>query len=271
MFLATGIVDATWAAIQSGLVALVSFLPALIGALLIIVIGWFVAGIVGRLATALLSRVGFDAGAERAGLAAFLRRAGASRLTASGVMGELVKWFFRLIFLEAAASALHLDAITGILNQIVLFIPNLVVAIVVVMVGFLVARLAAALVRGAVGESGLANPEVFAGITRYAIMAFAVIVAMEQIGVGTTLVNLLFGALVAALALAFGLAFGLGGRDVAGQVWRGWYSRTQTTGARADRRPLQSAAPRGSGAMGAAPAGAVSMHAEGQGDHGPVS
>src|SRR5579859_6738688 len=174
MFLATGIVDATWTAIQSGLVALVSFLPALVGALLIIATGWFVAGIVGRLAAALLGKIGFDAGAERAGMAAFLRRAGASRLTASGVMGELVKWFFRLIFLEAAASALHLDAITGILDQIILFIPNLLVALVVVMVGFLAARFAAALVRGAAGESGLGNPEMFAGITRYAIMAFAV-------------------------------------------------------------------------------------------------
>jgi hypothetical protein len=268
MFLAIGIVDATWAAIQSGLVTLVSFLPALIGALVIILIGWFIAGILGRLVTALLSRVGFDAGAERAGLAGFIRRAGAARLTASGVMGELVKWFFRLIFLEAAASALHLDAITGILNQIVLFIPNLLVALVVIMVGFLIARFVAALVRGAVGESGFGNAEVLATIAQYAIMAFAVIVAVEQIGVGTTLVNLLFGAVVGALALAVGLAFGLGGRDVAGQVWRGWYTRTQAMGAAGERGALQGGAPRG--AMGPAPAGAMSMHSEGQGDQGPM-
>lgn len=264
MYLAAGIADATWAAAQSGLVALVSFLPALFGALLIVVIGWFIAGVLGRLATVLLSRIGFDEGAERAGLAGFIRRAGALRLTASGVMGELVRWFFRLIFLEAAASALHLDAITGILNQIVLFIPNLVIALVVIMIGFLVARFVAALVRGAVGESGIGNAAVVAAVVRYAIMAFAVIVALEQIGVGTTLVNLLFGALVAALALALGLAFGLGGRDVAGQMWRGWYARTQAMGAQDERGQLQgSGAPHGSGAM--------SMQAEGRGDHSPVS
>src|SRR5690348_15232091 len=78
MYLAVGIVDATWAAIQLGLVALVSFLPALIGALLIVVIGWFIAGILGRLVAALLSKIGFDAGAERAGLAGYIRRAGAT-------------------------------------------------------------------------------------------------------------------------------------------------------------------------------------------------
>jgi hypothetical protein len=187
--MASGYGDAAWAAIQSGLIALASFLPALVGALLITVIGWLIAGILGRAVTVLLSKVGVDAGAERAGLAAFMRRAGVRRVTASGVMGELAKWFFRLIFLEAAASALHLDAVTGVLNQIVLFIPNLVVALVVVVIGFLAARFVAALVRGAASDSGLGSPEVLSRIVRYAIMAFAVIVALEQIGAGTMLVR----------------------------------------------------------------------------------
>jgi hypothetical protein len=138
------------------------------------------------------------------------------------------------------------------------------VALVVIMVGFLIARFVAALVRGAIGESGFGNADLLAGIAQYAIMAFALVVAVEQIGVATTLVNLLVGALVGGAALAVGLAFGLGGRDVAGQVWRGWYNRMQAMGAPQDRGAL----PRGAGSP--APAGAMSMHAEGHGDQGPM-
>jgi len=261
MYLAIGIVSATGTAIESGLLALVSFLPALIGALLILVVGWFVAGLIGGLTAALLSRVGFDHGAERAGLAGFMRRAGATRITASGVIGELTKWFFRLIFLEAAAAALRLDAVTGILDRVILFIPNLVVALVVVVVGFVIARFVAALVRGAVGDAGVGNAELLARIVQYGIMAFTVIVAMRQVGIASTLVDLLFSALVGALALAFGLAFGLGGRDVAGHVWYGWYTRAEAMGAARERgtRP-------GTNGDGAAASSAASVPSEGAGD-----
>lgn len=225
-----GIVDATLNAIQAGLVALVSFIPALIGAILILIVGWIIAGVLGRLVTMLLGRVGFDQASERAGITGFIRQSGARDMTPSGVFGWLVKWFVRLIFLEAAAAALRLEAITNIINQIILFIPNLVVALVVLWIGFLAGRFVGALVRGATAQAGFDRPGLLAGIAQYAIVAFAVVVAVEQIGVATSLVNLLFAAVVGALALAFALAFGLGGREVAGQVWRTWYGRMQQLG-----------------------------------------
>jgi hypothetical protein len=272
MFLAIGIVDAIVTAIQSAMVQLADFLPALIGAIIVLIVGWFIAGLLGRLVTALLERVGFNRLADGAGITGFIDRTGVGKMSASDAFGQLVKWFFRLIFLEAAASALRLDAINSILNQIVLFIPRLVVALIVVMIGLVLGRFVGALMRGAISEADARSAQLLGTITQYVIVGFAVLIAIEQIGVATTVVNLLFGGLVAALALAFGLAFGLGGRDVAGQVWRSWAGRMQEMSAHMSasrpaidqgqqRQPANRPQPAPTG--GPAPAGAsYSMSAE---------
>jgi len=83
-----------------------------------------------------------------------------------------------------------------------------------------------ALVRGATAEAGLGNPELLATVARVAVWAFAIVIAVNQVGVATTLVNTLFMGLVGALALALGLAFGLGGRDTAGEIVKSWYQKT---------------------------------------------
>jgi hypothetical protein len=101
------------------------------------------------------------------------------------------------------------------------------VALVVLVIGGLAANALASLVRGATSESGLGNPDLLATIARVAVWAFAIVVAVNQIGVAATLVNTLFMAVVGALALATGLAFGLGGRETAAQIVRGWYERGQ--------------------------------------------
>jgi hypothetical protein len=213
--------------VTAALTTLVALLPALIGAILILVVGWILAGFVARLVTGLLERVGFERAASRTGMTDFIARTGAKDPRASSVIGQLVKWFIRLIFLEAAATAVHLTAVTDIINRIILFIPNLIVAVLVVMIGALIARFVSDLVRGSASEMGFGNPNLLASISNVAVLAFAVIVAVNQVGIATTIVNTLFMAIVFALALAVGLAFGLGGRDTAAQMWRRWYARGQ--------------------------------------------
>ena len=213
--------------IAAALMAVLSFLPALIGAIIILVIGWILSGLVASVVTRLLERVGFNHAAERTGVTSFIARTGVHDFTAARVVAELVKWFIRLIFLEAAAAAIHLNAVTDIINRIVLFIPNLIVALLVLMIGALVARFVGDLVRGSSSEMGFGNPNMLASIARVAILAFAVIVAVNQVGIAAAIVNTLFMAVVFALALAVGLAFGLGGRDTAAQMWQRWYARGQ--------------------------------------------
>jgi mechanosensitive ion channel-like protein len=214
--------EAVLVSLTTALLTFLSFIPALIGAIIILVIGWILSGILARLVEKVLTRVGFEVAAERAGVTGFLASTGAGKLTASHVIAELVKWFIRLIFLEVAAQALHLAAVTTLLNAIVLWIPNLVVALLILMVGMLVARFVAGLVRGAVAQSGMANPRLIASLAEWGIIALAVIMALNQVGIAASLVTILFMGVVGALALALGLAFGLGGRETAGQFWRQW-------------------------------------------------
>lgn len=235
----TNFFQAVMVSLAAALMTLLAFIPALVGAVILLIIGWILSDVIARLVVALLERVGFETAAQRTGITGFLTRTGAHDTRAGSVLGELVKWFIRLIFIEAAAQAVHLQAITQVINQIILFIPNLIVALVVLMIGAIIARFAGGVVRGSAAEAGLRNPNLLATVAQYAIMAFAIIVAINQIGVAATLVNTLFMAFCGAVALALGLAFGLGGRDVAGQVWQGWYQRGREIGPR-----LESAAQR---------------------------
>ncbi|MDQ6878828.1 MAG: small-conductance mechanosensitive ion channel [Candidatus Dormibacteraeota bacterium] len=222
------------------LTAFLTFIPALVGALILLVIGWLLSGAIGRLVTALLQKIGFEKAATVTGVSRFVGMTGAGKgMTASRIMGELVKWFIRLIFIEMAAEALHLSAITTLINSIILFIPNLIVALVVVMIGVLVANFTAGLVRGGAGEAGFKSPNLLASIARYAIIGFAVLIALNQIGIAATLVNTLFIGLVGAIALAVGLAFGLGGREVASQLWEQWASTGVRAAAKLEKKAAE--------------------------------
>lgn len=221
----TNFFQAVMVSLAAGMMAILSFIPALIGAVIVLIVGWIVSDFIGGLCVRILERVGFENAAQRTGIAGFMGRTGMRDPRASVVLAELVKWFIRLIFLEAAAQAVHLQAVVQVINQIVLFIPNLVVALIVLMIGVMIGRLVAGIVRGAASEAGFANPNLMGGVAQYAIVVFAVIVAVNQVGIAASLVNALFMAFVGAFALALGLAFGLGGRDVAGRMWQNAYER----------------------------------------------
>lgn len=220
--------DAIFLSITDALRAFFSFLPQLVGAILVLIIGWIIAGFAARLVETALRTVGFEKAAERSGIAGFMTRSGASpEWTASKVVAELVKWFIRLIFLQAAAAILGMPQLTGIINSILLFLPNLVVALLIIVVGALIAKLVGGIVRGSTAQMGFANPDLLGTIGEVAVIAFAVVAAVNQVGIAATVVNTLFMAFVGAIALAFALAFGLGGRDTAALITHGWYRRGQ--------------------------------------------
>ena len=216
--------EAVLVSVAAALGALLSFIPDLIGAIILLVIGWFLSEIVARLVTTLLRRIGFETAAQKVGVTNFIAMTGARSGSAAAIFGEIVKWFIRLLFLEMAAQALHITVVSGLFNSILLFIPNLVVALIVLMVGMLIANFVSGVVRGGAAEMGFNNPNLLAGLARVAIITMAVLIALSQVGIAAILVNTLFMALVGAIALAVGLAFGLGGREVAGQMWGQWYT-----------------------------------------------
>jgi hypothetical protein len=201
-------------------------IPRVIGFVIILIVGWFIASLLARGVAALLRAVHFNDLAQRSGLSDFVHRMGV-QTDASGVLADVAKWFVRLIALVVAFDALGLPAVSDVLRRLLLWLPNLAVALVILVIGGLVAGAAGRLVRGATAEGGFTNPDALAAVARVAVWAFAIIIAVNQIGVADTLVNTLFMGFVAMLALAGGLAFGLGGREVAGRVWQNWYGQVQ--------------------------------------------
>jgi len=203
---------------------ILTFIPRVIGFLVILIVGLILATLVSRALTLILRKVGFDRMANRIGLSRFEQRMGIT-LDPAGILGKIVYWFILLIFLVPAADALGLPAVSNILNTLVAYIPNVFVAILVLFLGTLAATFVADLVRGAVASANIGSPRIFAGIARWAIIGFSALVALEQLQISTPLINELFGGIVAAMAIAFGLAFGLGGQEAA----RRWLARGEGT------------------------------------------
>ena len=204
----------------------ISFLPALVGAALILIVGWFLSGFFANLIERGLKAVGLEGAVERSGVGDFVRRSG-TKLTVSGVIAKLIKYSIFLIFVQAAANVLGIPQLTEIINRIILFVPNVVVAMAIIVIGSLIARFLAALVRSSVSELGAGSPNLLATLTQYIILGFSIIAAIDQLGIAATLINTLLIGLIGSVALAVGLAFGLGGRDVAAQITQKWYESSQ--------------------------------------------
>jgi len=201
-------------AFGKALSAVFTFLPHLVGALVILLIGWIVAWVVGKAVTLLLRKVGFDRLSNRIGLTRMEQHMGI-RMDSAKLLGKIVFWFLFLIFLVPAAEALALPTVSKTLNTVISYIPNVFVAIVVLILGALTGVLVGDMVRGATGTSRVGNPETFAAIARWAIIGFAILIALQQLEIAPVLITVLFTAVLGGLFLAFGLSFGLGGRDAA--------------------------------------------------------
>ncbi len=203
---------------------LFSAIPKVLGFAVILLVGWLLASLVEKGVAALLRTIRFNDLSDRSGLADFVHKMGAET-DSSGMIGAIAKWFIRLIALVVAFDALGLTAVSDVLRQLLLWLPNVAVALVVLVIGGLAARALGNLVRGAAAEGGLGNPQFLAKVATTLVWAFAIVVAVHQIGIATELVNTLFMAVVGAVALALALAFGLGGRETASRIVQRWYGQ----------------------------------------------
>jgi hypothetical protein len=214
---ATTVRETLHAALTGALGAFLSVLPRLVAFAIVLVIGWLIASLVARGTLALLRAVRFNDLARRSGFAGFVQNMGV-RQDAAGVIASVAQWFVRLLTLVVAFDTLGLPAVSGVLQQLLLWLPNLVVGLVALVIGGLAANALSRLVRGSAAGAGLSDPDVPATATRIAVWAFAVVVAVSQLGIATTLIDTLMIGVVGAAALALGLAFGLGGRDRAARL-----------------------------------------------------
>ncbi len=219
---------------RGAMTMILAAIPKIIGFLLILFIGWLVAGWVAGLVTRLLRAIRFNEAADKAGVGKFVANSGAGT-DSSAAVGGIVKWVIRLVVLLAAFGALGLTAMSLVLSQFLLWLPNLVVAVGVLLLGGMLGRAAGDLTRGATAEGGFSNPDTLATVAKWTIWGFAIIIAVNQIGIGVAVINTLLTGLVAAVALATGLAFGLGGRDLASRKLDDWSSQLGDSSGKAKR------------------------------------
>lgn len=210
--------------ISNALTLLLAAVPHVIGFFILLGAGWLAANIIARLVSAILIRVRFNDWVHRSGVGAVLANAGAD-MDAIGFVALTTKWFIRLIALVVAFDALGLTAVSETLRHLLLWLPNLVVALVILVIGGIGANALHGLVRASLAGGDFGNPNLAAAVARAAVWVFAILAAIYQVGIASQLVTTVVTALVAGLALAVGLAFGLGGRDTAGDIIRDAYER----------------------------------------------
>lgn len=190
-----------------------TFLPNLVAAIIVLILGWILAIFLSKLVVKLLEMVKIDHLANQLGLQNLAEKM-ERKLSIAAFGGWLVKWFFFLGSFIAAADILGLEAVSSFLYQDVLaYAGHVIVAMAILLLGLLAAHFFAGIVVSAVKASGLHKGDTLGTLTKWAIMVFSVIAALSQLQIATAFLQDLFRAVVAMLAIAGGLAFGLGGKD----------------------------------------------------------
>lgn len=212
----------TWAGIvttslETLWVGFMGYVPNILGAIIVFVIGWMIAALLGRLAAQLVTTLRVDQILEKMGFKKAFEKAGWV-LDSSRFFGGLVRWFFIIVFLMAATDILNLYQVTEFLRQVILYIPHLIVAVVILLAAVVIANFLQGLVKASVGATGLGSAHVLSLVAKWGVLIFAILAALLQLGIASALIQTVFTGLVAAFTIAFGLAFGLGGKEVAAGI-----------------------------------------------------
>ena len=196
---------------------LVNFVPKLLAVLVILFFGWLIAKLVRSAVKRVLELTHFDQFAQKSGLEAFMN-SGNVRLTLSGIISHVVYWLVILIFIITGSNMLGLNEVSVLLQQLASYLPHIIVAILVLIFGTLLARFVNRLVFAWLYGIKFERALEISTSVEYGIQILAIFVALEQLGIGTQLINSLFIIVFGALFLALAIAFGLGGKDWAAKV-----------------------------------------------------
>jgi hypothetical protein len=192
----------------------VMFLPTLIGALIVFIVGLIVAAGLERLVERIIFYMKLDTLLKNIGLDVYVQRAG-MRLNSGRFLGRLVYWFVFIAFLLATTDILQLTGFSMFLRDVLGYFPQIVIAVLIMLATFVLANFLRNLVKVSVASAQLHSGKFLASLTWWVIVIFGLLAALLQLQIAVSVINTLLTGLVAMLALAGGLAFGLGGRDSA--------------------------------------------------------
>jgi len=200
--------------VRQMLTTILAYLPILLGALVILIVGWLIAKTIRGIINWLLKVVRFDTLADKAGISEILRK-GDLKITAREVLSGVVYWLIIIMVLVMAVDALGLPKASDVLASLFAYVPNVIAALLVLVVAMFLASFVSGIVRTAAGNANLPKPQLLAGICQWAIIIFAATIALEQLGIAPLLVTATFNIILGGIVLALALAFGLGGKDAA--------------------------------------------------------
>lgn len=210
-------VDIFTASLTTFWTQLASFVPQLLVALVLLFIGWILAKVARSGVRRLLVALKFDKITEKSGLEAFMQHA-ELELSVAGVIGNLVYWLIILVMIVTVANSLGLQMVADLFNKVVLYIPNVIVAILVLVFGTILARFINRLVFAWLNNMEFDGALTVSTFSEYAMMVFVFFIAMEQLQIANELLTAAFIIAFGAVGLAFAIAFGMGAKDWAGRV-----------------------------------------------------
>lgn len=192
----------------------INFLPNFIAAIIIFIIGWFISIAIGKIVSEILRKVGFNNIFKKTGWENAFKKAD-MEVDPSQFIGVITKWIFVVIFLMIASDIVKWTTFSILLGQIIVWIPNLIVALVILVVAIVIADILEKIVKATVDRIGVASANFLGALTKWVIYIIAILAILSQLNVAPALVNSIVFGIVGTFVIAFGLAFGLGGKDEA--------------------------------------------------------
>lgn len=202
---------------QQFLNEIASFLPRVIGAIIILVIGWIIAKLIKKAIVKLLYLVKLNYLTEKAGIDNFLKEGG-SKATSIDILGTLIYWMIMLIVLIATLNSLNLEVASTLFNELMMYLPNIIVAVILLIIGIYFARMLSQVVKTSLKGMKEKTATLISQITYVAIIVVTIFITLGQLNIASNIVTSAFIIIFGAICLALALAFGLGGREKASEI-----------------------------------------------------
>jgi hypothetical protein len=202
---------------------ILAFLPNLFAAIIVASLGWIVAKFAKSITSRLLEVIHFENAIEKAGIKKILDK-GDIIETPSELLSLFIYWIVILIFLLSSLNILGLSVVTDLINKILLYIPNLIAGILILILGLFFANIIAGIIKTTCLNAGIKEGEILGDISKYGVIIFFVAISLEEIGLASNILLAGFVIIFGAICLALALSFGLGGKEVAGEYIKKWTS-----------------------------------------------
>ena len=209
--------DITARALENLWIGFIGFIPRLIGAIIVFLIGWLVSVAIGKVVAEVLKRLKFNRIFEKGGWQKALEKA-EIKVDASAFIGAIIKWVLLIVFLTAAIEILGFVQLTGFFRDVLKYLPNVVVAAFIFVIAVIIADILEKVVRAAVEGVKIGYGQIIGAIVRWSIWVFAIFTILLQLGIAEDLVKIIIQGLIALIVIAGGIAFGLGGKGLAAEI-----------------------------------------------------